>query len=100
MRIQQPHLTSSYTLSRLPVLGADGKQIGVTSMTKTSGNRNKPQPTTLDQVLKVANSSAGRQIERELVRGLMGSLLGPGGKRSQEIKSTNKFNHLKPRRID
>jgi hypothetical protein len=36
----------------------------------------KPEPSAFDQVLKVANSTAGRQIERELVRGLMGSLLG------------------------
>ncbi len=36
----------------------------------------KPEPTMFDQVLKVANSAAGRQIQRELVRGLMGSLLG------------------------
>ena len=56
-------------------------QIGEASQAKTPGNRSKPQPTALDQVLKVANSSAGRQIERELVRGLMGSLLGTGGKR-------------------
>ena len=51
------------------------------SQAKTSGKRSKPEPTALDQVLKVANSSAGRQIERELVRGLMGSLLGTGSKR-------------------
>src|SRR5512140_281256 len=36
----------------------------------------KPEPTAFDQVLKVANSTMGRQIQRELVRGLMGSLLG------------------------
>jgi len=42
----------------------------------TSRKAAKPEPTAFDQVLKIANSSAGRQIERELVRGLMGSLLG------------------------
>ncbi len=36
----------------------------------------KPEPTALDTVLKMANSPAGRQIQRELVRGIMGSLLG------------------------
>jgi hypothetical protein len=36
----------------------------------------KPAPSAFDQVLKVANSRIGRQVERELVRGLMGSLLG------------------------
>jgi hypothetical protein len=56
-------------------------QIADASQAKTSGKRSKPEPTALDQVLKVANSTAGRQIERELVRGLMGSLLGIGGKR-------------------
>ena len=56
-------------------------QIADASQAKTYGKRSKPEPTALDQVLKVANSTAGRQIERELVRGLMGSLLGIGGKR-------------------
>jgi DNA helicase HerA-like ATPase len=41
----------------------------------------KPEPTALDQVMKVANSPMARQIERELVRGLMGSLLGTGRRR-------------------
>ena len=36
----------------------------------------KPEPTAFDQVLKAANSPMGRQIERTLLRGLMGSLLG------------------------
>lgn len=52
-----------------------------TPQVKTSGKRGKPEPTAFDQVLKVANSAAGRQIQRELVRGLMGSLLGMGSKR-------------------
>ncbi len=38
----------------------------------------KPEPTAFDQVLKAANSPMGRQIQRELVRGIMGSLLGTG----------------------
>jgi len=44
----------------------------------TAGGRksSKPEPTAFDQILKVANSAAGRQIQRELVRGIMGSLLG------------------------
>jgi DNA helicase HerA-like ATPase len=41
----------------------------------------KAEPTALDQVMKVANSPMARQIERELVRGLMGSLLGTGRRR-------------------
>ena len=36
----------------------------------------KPGPTVLQQVLKAANSPIARQVERQLVRGLMGSLLG------------------------
>ncbi len=36
----------------------------------------KPEPTTFDRVLKAANSPVGKQIGRELARGLMGALLG------------------------
>jgi DNA helicase HerA-like ATPase len=36
----------------------------------------KPEPTSFDRVLKAANSPLGRQIGRELARGLMGALLG------------------------
>ncbi len=36
----------------------------------------KPEPTAFDQVMKAANSPMGRQIERTLLRGIMGSLLG------------------------
>jgi DNA double-strand break repair helicase HerA and related ATPase len=36
----------------------------------------KPEPTSFDKVLKAANSPLGRQIGRELARGLMGALLG------------------------
>ena len=42
------------------------------STTKTG----KPAPTVFTQVLKAANSPIARQVERQLVRGLMGSLLG------------------------
>ncbi len=41
----------------------------------------KPEPTAFDQVLKAVNSPAGRQIQRELVRGIMGSLLGTSRRR-------------------
>jgi hypothetical protein len=43
-----------------------------------SGQRKsaKPEPTAFDRVLKAANSPVGRQIGRELARGLMGALLG------------------------
>ncbi len=36
----------------------------------------RPAPSTMDQVLKAANSPVARTVERELVRGIMGSLLG------------------------
>jgi hypothetical protein len=36
----------------------------------------KPEPTAMDEILKAANSPLGRQIGRELVRGIMGGLLG------------------------
>jgi DNA helicase HerA-like ATPase len=41
----------------------------------------KPEPSTMDKVLKVANSPAARQVERELVRGLMGTLFGASSRR-------------------
>jgi DNA helicase HerA-like ATPase len=41
----------------------------------------KPAPSTFDQVLKVANSPVARQVEKELVRGLMGTLFGTSSKR-------------------
>jgi DNA helicase HerA-like ATPase len=41
----------------------------------------KPAPTALDSVIKAANSPIGRQIERSLMRGLMGSLLGTPSRR-------------------
>jgi DNA helicase HerA-like ATPase len=52
-------------------------------LAKPSGNRKSstPEPTVLNQALKVVNSPVGRQIERALVRGLMGSLLGTSSKR-------------------
>ncbi len=41
-----------------------------------AARKTKPEPTAFDTVLKMANSPAGRQLQRELVRGIMGSLLG------------------------
>jgi DNA helicase HerA-like ATPase len=38
--------------------------------------RTKPEPTAFDKVLKAANSPLGRQIGREVARGIMGALLG------------------------
>ena len=40
------------------------------------GRRSKPEPTAFDNVLKAANSPLGRQIGREVARGIMGALLG------------------------
>jgi DNA helicase HerA-like ATPase len=51
-------------------------QPGPASMAKASARPGKPAPTTMDQVLKVANSPVARQIEKSLVRGIMGSLFG------------------------
>ena len=58
-------------------------QTGGAAKPAASGSRKsaKPEPTALDQVFKVANSTVGKQIERDLVRGLMGSLLGTSSKR-------------------
>ena len=56
-------------------------QPGPATMVKQTGKPAKPAPSTLDQVMKVANSPVARQIERELVRGLMGSLLGTSRRR-------------------
>jgi DNA helicase HerA-like ATPase len=36
----------------------------------------KPEPTAFDRIMKAANSPVGRQIGRDLARGLMGALLG------------------------
>ncbi|MDR3574446.1 MAG: DUF853 family protein [Anaerolineaceae bacterium] len=47
----------------------------------SSRKSQKPEPTAFDQVIKVANSTVGKQIERDLVRGLMGSLLGTSSRR-------------------
>jgi len=54
------------------------QQMGTAPVTPKAG---KPAPTAFDQVLKVANSPIGRQVERALVRGLMGSLLGTSSRR-------------------
>jgi len=65
-----------------PAAGS-ASQIGTASQANSAGFRksSKPEPTVFDQVLKAANSPVGRQIERSLVRGLMGSLLGTGSRR-------------------
>jgi len=58
---------------------ASGRTVpAAVSATSSSAGRKstKPEPTAMDQVLKAANSPLGRQIGRELVRGIMGSLLG------------------------
>ena len=52
--------------------------LGGVSTTPKGG---KPAPTVFNQVLKAANSPIARQVERELVRGLMGSLLGTSSRR-------------------
>jgi uncharacterized protein len=59
-----------------PEPAAGNVQPSSQSTAAASRKATKPEPSAFDQVLKVANSTAGRQIERELVRGLMGSLLG------------------------
>ena len=52
-------------------------QPGPAAMTKQpAGRAAKPAPSTMDQVLKAANSPIAHTIERQLVRGLMGSLFG------------------------
>jgi hypothetical protein len=59
---------------------AVGQAQGGMAQTGTAGSgkrkAGKPEPTVFDQVLKAANSPIGRQIGRELARGIMGSLLG------------------------
>jgi DNA helicase HerA-like ATPase len=47
---------------------------GPATMGKSTGKPGKPAPSTMDQVLKMANSPVARQIEKSLVRGIMGSL--------------------------
>lgn len=59
---------------KLQVRTAGPAQAGAASPIQRKGA--KPPPTALDQVLKAANSPIGRQISRDLVRGLLGSLLG------------------------
>ncbi len=48
--------------------------VGTVPAATAARKSTKPEPSTFDKVLKVANSPAGRQIQRELVRGLMGLL--------------------------
>jgi DNA helicase HerA-like ATPase len=40
------------------------------------GRRSKPEPSAFDKILKAANSPFGRQIQRDVARGLMDALLG------------------------
>jgi uncharacterized protein len=54
---------------------------GPASMAKPSGRPGKPAPSTMDQVIKMANSPVARQIEKSLVRGIMGSLFGSSSRR-------------------
>jgi DNA helicase HerA-like ATPase len=58
-------------------------QNAVQSTTKASGARknSKPEPTVMDSVFKAANSPLGKQIGRELVRGIMGSLMGTSSRK-------------------
>jgi len=49
---------------------------GPATMAKPAARAGKPAPTAMDQVLKAANSPVARQIEKSLVRGIMGSLFG------------------------
>jgi len=49
---------------------------GPTTMSGSAAKPGKPEPNAMDQVLKFANSSVGRQIGRSLVRGVMGSIFG------------------------
>ncbi len=63
---------------RLAPASATAPQMAQTAAPAAAPARkgSKPEPTAFDQLLKAANSPVGRQIQRELVRGLMGSLLG------------------------
>jgi DNA helicase HerA-like ATPase len=58
-------------------------QPGSFSAAKPAGvaKAGKPAPTAMDEVLKVANSPVARSIEKQLVRGLLGSLLGTSSRR-------------------
>jgi DNA helicase HerA-like ATPase len=49
---------------------------GPSTRSGSAAKPGKPEPTAMDQVLKFANSSVGRQIGRSLVRGVMGSIFG------------------------
>ena len=62
---------------RTATAGKAPAQAGAAPAQASGGRRSsKPEPTALDQVMKAANSPLGRQISRELVRGIMGGLLG------------------------
>jgi DNA helicase HerA-like ATPase len=49
---------------------------GAAAAAGVPSGRTKPEPTAFDKVLKAANSPLGRQIGREVARGIMGALLG------------------------
>jgi uncharacterized protein len=69
-------LTGRVAGSNIP---AAGPVVPIT--TARAAKAAKPAPSTFDQVLKVANSPVARQFEKELVRGLMGTLFGTSSKR-------------------
>ncbi|HEX8992745.1 MAG TPA: helicase HerA-like domain-containing protein [Anaerolineales bacterium] len=71
-------LTGRNSAAQPTVAGAAAPTPAKPAPVRTSA---KPEPTALDQVLKAVNSPAGRQIQRELVRGIMGSLLGTSRRR-------------------
>jgi DNA helicase HerA-like ATPase len=58
--------------------GAAAQKADQSSGARKSG---KPEPTALDTVIKAANSPIGRQIERGIVRGVMGVIFGTGTRR-------------------
>ncbi len=64
------------TVQQAPVVAGTAPVMAAPQPAGARRKSAKPEPTALDQVLKVANSPMGRQIQRELVRGIMGSLLG------------------------
>ncbi len=77
-RTAQPQPAPATAAAPVPYQRVPVKQVKVTSGGQKSS---RPEPTAFDQFMKAANSTAGRQIQRELVRGLMGSLLGTSRKR-------------------
>jgi len=66
--------------SRTANLAADSE---TGSASRPSGSRkgSKPEPTALDSVIKAANSPIGRQIEKGIVRGVMGLIFGTSSRK-------------------